>query len=144
VARFDTSGLQDVLDEMTRLGEATGPVAEEMILAGAEEVRKAWDRSAREHGYYEGGGKYATGDMINSIGYPRKPTRIGAALEMDIYPQGKNRRGRRNAEVAFVLHYGSSKLRGTRWVDDADEYAGETAVPAMQKVWDDFIKKTKG
>lgn len=141
MARFDTSGLQDVLDEMTRLGETTGPVAEEMILVGAEEVRKAWDRSAREHGYYEGGGKYATGDMINAIGYPRKPTRIGAALEMDICPQGKNRRGRQNAEVAFVLHYGTSKMKGSRWVDDADRYSGETVVPAMQEIWDDYIKQ---
>ena len=141
MARFDTSGLQDVLDEMTRLGESSCPVAEKMIMAGAEKVKQAWKRSAEEHEYFKGGGKYATGDMINSIGYPRKPTRIGAALEMDIYPQGKNRRGRRNAEVAFVLHYGTSKMRGSRWVDDADRYSGETVVPAMQEIWDDYIKK---
>ena len=141
MARFDTSGLQDVLDEMTRLGEATGPVAEEMIMAGAEKVKQAWVLAAREHGYYPGGGPYSTGDMINAIGYPRKPTRIGAALEIDIYPQGKNRRGRRNAEVAFVLHYGTSKMRGSRWVDDADRYSGETVVPAMQERWDKHIKQ---
>lgn len=141
MARFDTSGLQDVLDEMTRLGESSGPVAEKMIMAGAEKVKQAWKRSAEEHEYFKGGGKYATGDMINSIGYPRKPTRIGAALEMDIYPQGKNRRGRRNAEVAFVLHYGTSKMDPSRWVDDADRYSEETVVPAMREIWNDYIKK---
>ena len=141
MARFDTSGLQDVLDEMTRLGESSGPVAEKMIMAGAEKVKQAWKRSAKEHEYFKGGGKYATGDMINSIGYPRKPTRIGAALEMDIYPQGKNRRGRRNAEVAFVLHYGTSKMDPSRWVDDADRYSEETVVPAMREIWNDYIKK---
>ena len=139
------SGLNSVIDEMRRLGEDTGPVAESMIMTGAEEVRKAWEKSAIKHKYYEGGGKYATGDMIKSIGYPRKPQNIGDALGIDIYPQGVDRKGVRNAEKAFILHYGTSKIDPSRWVDDADDYCKETVVPAMAKVWDEYIsKKTKG
>lgn len=133
------SGLNAVIDEMRRLEEDTGPTAERMIMAGAEEVKKAWRRSAEEHNHRD------TGDMIESIGYPRKPESIGGALSIDIYPQGTDHKGVRNAQKAFILHYGTSKRPGSRWVDDADRYSEETAVPEMKRIWDEYIQsKTKG
>ena len=139
MARFDMSGLNSVIDEMRRLGEDTGPVAEQMIMAGAEKVKQAWKRSAEDHNHRD------TGDMINSIGYLRKPAKIGDALGIDIYPQGKDHKGVRNDEKAFILHYGTSKRPGSRWVDDADKYSEETVVPEMKKIWDEYIeKKQKG
>ena len=139
MARFDMSGLNSVIDEMRRLGEDTGPTAERMIMAGAEEVKKAWRRSAEEHNHRD------TGDMIDSIGYPLHPAKIGDALGIDIYPQGVDHKGVRNAEKAFILHYGTSKRPGSRWVDDADRYSEETAVPEMKRIWDEYVQsKTKG
>lgn len=133
------SGLNAVIDEMRRLEEDTGPTAERMIMAGAEEVKKAWRRSAEEHNHRD------TGDMIESIGYPRKPESIGGALSIDIYPQGTDHKGVRNAQKAFILHYGTSKRPGSRWVDDADRYSKDTAVPEMKRIWDEYIQnKTKG
>ena len=139
MARFDMSGLNSVIDEMRRLEEDTGPTAERMIMAGAEEVKKAWRRSAEEHNHRD------TGDMIESIGYPRQPFKIGDALGIDIYPQGVDHKGVRNAEKAFILHYGTSKLHGSRWVDDADRFSEDTAVPEMKRIWDEYVRnKTKG
>lgn len=139
LARFDMSGLNSVIDEMRRLEEDTGPTAERMIMAGAEEVNKAWRRSAEEHNHRD------TGDMIESIGYPRQPFKIGGALSIDIYPQGTDHKGVRNAEKAFILHYGTSKRPGSRWVDDADRYSEDTAVPEMKRIWDEYVQsKTKG
>lgn len=137
MARFDTSGLDDVLREMTRMGEQTGDVAQAMILTGAYHVRNSWIDAAVWHGHH------ATGDMIESIGYARYPSSFGEALYIDIYPQGKDRKGVRNAEKAFILHYGSSKLQGSRWVDLADEYSEETAIPAMREVWEEYIETGK-
>lgn len=134
MARFDTSGLDDVMREMTRMGEQTGDVAQAMIQTGAYYVREAWRRAADEMDHR------ITGDMIESIGYARYPSSFGEALYIDIYPQGKDRKGVRNAEKAFILHYGSSKLQGSRWVDLADEYSEETAIPAMRQVWEKYIE----
>ena len=133
MARFDMSGLDPIVDEMRRLGEETGAAAEAMIQAGAEAVKLAWQRAAEEKGLRD------TGDMINSLGSPRKPKYIGDALAQDIYPQGRDHKGVRNAEKAFILHYGTSKRPGTRWVDDADAYCEGTVVPAMEEIWNDFI-----
>lgn len=134
MARFDMGGLDGVINDMRRMGQASGEVADAMLLTGAAEVREAWRRSAEEHGHRD------TGDMIESIGYPRAPVNIGGAKSIDIYPQGVDRRGKRNAEKAFILHYGTSRVQGSRWVDDADKYCEGTVVPAMIEVWDRWLK----
>lgn len=134
MARFDVSGLDETIEEMKRLGQMTGQTADAMLMAGAEEVRKAWKRSAEEHRHRD------TGDMIASIGFPRTTKDVGSIRTIDIYPQGKDKRNIRNAEKAFILHYGTTKIRGSRWVDDADKISEQTVVPAMIRVWEQFLQ----
>lgn len=140
MARFDTKGLDSVLEEMKNEEALVGPAADAMLMAGAEEVKKAWQRSAEEHGHRE------TGAMIASIGYSGKPKTANDVKSIDIYPQGKDSGGRhkrkpvRNAEKAFVLNYGTSKKPGSGFVDDADKYSEETAIPAMIAVWENYKK----
>ena len=134
MARFDVSGLDETIEEMKRLGQMTGRTVDAMLMAGAEEVRKAWRQSAEEHRHRD------TGDMIASIGFARKPKEIGSIRAIDIYPQGKDKRNIRNAEKAFILHYGTTKIRGSRWVDDADKISEQTVVPAMIRVWEQFLQ----
>ena len=134
MARFDVSGLDETIEEMKRLGQMTGRTADAMLMAGSDEVRKAWKRSAEEHRHRD------TGDMIASIGFARKPKAIGSIRTIDIYPQGKDKRNIRNAEKAFILHYGTTKIRGSRWVDDADKISEQTVVPAMIRVWEQFLQ----
>ena len=131
--RFSMEGLQDVISDMIRMGQESGPVAESMLMAGAEEVKKAWQQSASEHGHV------LTGAMIESIGYAKRPNAIGDALAIDICPQGSDGHGVRNVEKAFLLNYGTSKMPGSGWVFDADAICEKTVVPAMEKVWDDFV-----
>lgn len=135
MARFDTSGIDDIIDQMRRMGEMTGEMADEMLLAGAEEVKEAWRQSAIQHDLKE------TGDMIESIDYAREPIRVGDVKAIDIYPRGKDRKGVRNAEKAFRLHYGWSKFIGTRWVDDADRWSEETAPAAMREVFEKYMMR---
>ena len=134
MARFDVSGLDETIEEMKRLGQMTGRTVDAMLMAGADEVRKAWRQSAEEHRHRD------TGDMIASIGFARKPKEIGSIRTIDIYPQGKDKRNIRNAEKAFILHYGTTKIRGSRWVDDADKISEQTVVPAMIRVWEKFLQ----
>lgn len=133
MARFNTSGIDKLINDVIRLGDAGQEVGDEMLIAGAEEVKQAWKESARKHDLKD------TGDMIDSIGFSRKPKNVGDIRTIDIYPQGKDRKGIRNAEKAFILHYGSSSIRPRHWVDDADEAAGPRVQEAMEKVFYDFL-----
>jgi hypothetical protein len=147
MARFETSGLDDIIDQVTALGLGESEVADKMLLAGAEADRLAWHKAADKHGI-----KRQTGQMIDSVGYPRKPKTVDDIRQIDIYPQGmrkarpRKRKGGnfkpvRNAEIAFVLHYGSSKIKATHWVDTADELAAQPVQEAMEQVFDDYLKE---
>lgn len=134
MARFETKGIDNIIDDVIRLGEAGEEIGDEMLMAGAEEVKKAWKESAEKHKLKD------TGDMIDSIKYPRQPKKVSDIRQIDIYPQGKDRKGVRNAEKAFIHHYGTSKIATTGWVDDADQAAGPEVQKVMEKIWDDFLK----
>ena len=135
MARLDTSGIDDIIDSMVRAGEGVGELADEILLAGAEEVKEAWKESAKEHEHVD------TGDMLNSINYSNKPTTSGDARQIDIYPQGRDRKGVRNAEKAFILHYGSSSIKATHWVDDADKKAAPKVEQKIVEIYDEYLKE---
>lgn len=135
MARFDVSGIDEAIRWMEQMGEETGDMADAMLLAGAEKVREAWQNSATLHNHR------LTNDMFESIGYARKPKSVEGVKTIDIYPRGKDRKGVRNEEKAFILHYGARSNPGSLWVDDADEQSGQTVVPAMLRVFEEWLRK---
>jgi HK97 gp10 family phage protein len=135
MARFRTEGLDELIDRMTEMELTTGELADEMLFAGAEEVKKAWKKSAEQHRHRD------TGDMINAINYSRQVRKIGDIKEVDIYPQGKDKKGVRNAEKAFILHYGTSRIPASHWVDDADEMAGPMVEERLWTMYDEWLEK---
>ena len=136
MARFDTSGLDDLIREMTRLGQDEGPVVDEMLDTAAGIIRDQWKETAREHGYID------TGAMIDSVDFTVKGN--ARALYRDIYPHGKDAKGVRNAEKAFILHYGKHNMPGSYWVDEAETKAGPEAIEACQEIWDRFLESEGG
>lgn len=134
MARLEITGLDELAREMAKRGEHVGAVADAMLLAAAEIARQSWQESAEKHGHKD------TGQMIASIGYPRKIKEIGGAKGVDIYPQGKDYKGVRNAEKAFILHYGTKRIPGSHWVDDANAIAGPKIATTMRSIWDEYIQ----
>ena len=133
MAQMNVTGLDAVIRDMARLGEMTGKAADAMLMAGAAVYQERWKHSAEEHGHVD------TGDMVASVGYSGTPKTIEDARTLDVYPQGKDRKGVRNAEKAFILHYGSSSIKGSRWVEDAERDAERPAQEAMADIWDEFV-----
>lgn len=135
MAQFSTDGIDQIAAEMAWMGEAAGEVADEMLLAGAEEVKRAWKEMAERHGYRE------TGDMIESIRADKAPkSDANDVRRISVYPRGEDRKGVRNAEKAYVLHYGTSKIHGSHWVDEADQDAGPMVQDVFEKIWDRHLK----
>jgi hypothetical protein len=135
MARFSTSGIDEIIDQMKGMGALISPTADRMLMRGAEEVKKAWKLSAAMHGFRH------TGDMINSVGYRKKPDEVEGIKRVDIYPQGKDRKGIRNAEKAFYLHYGTSKVAASNWVDEADELSADPVQAVMEDEFDQFLRE---
>lgn len=150
MARFEVEGLDFIVADMKRHGELAGETAQEMLMAGAEEIKQAWKDEAERRRFKD------TKAMIDSISFPKSTKRASDILTIDIYPQGKDAHGVRNAEKAFILHWGTNskstrrrkakkKFPGpgiprTLWVDDADKAAGPRVMDAFTRIWDEFLK----
>ena len=122
----------------------------DMLFAGAKAVKAGWAKSAEENRFRR------TGALIAHIDYSKAVQRLGDLKYIEIYPQGKNTKGTRYAEIAYILHWGTtgttswrakSRLRHkkyagqpgiprTLWVDRAEELSESTRVQAMNEVWE--------
>ena len=135
MAQFSTDGIDSIAEEMAWMGEAAGETADEMLLAGAEEVKRAWQETAERHGYRE------TGDMIESIRADKAPkSDANDVRRISVYPRGEDRKGVRNAEKAFLLHYGTSRIRGSHWIEEAEQKALPTVQQVFEDIWDRHLK----
>lgn len=152
MARFDTTGIAPIIKQMEALKLTESDVADDMLMAAAGTVADAWREVAQQLNLKD------DGDMIQSIGFPHKPKTVDAVRMIDIYPQGVDRRGIRNAEKAFILNYGTSHTRRYRykrkhkkypgpgipalgWVDKADDLAAEPVQDIMETVFDNYLRK---
>ena len=135
MASFKTSGdlIDDIAKELEQLGEdVSGQLGQDMLDEGAEIIKFNWIKSIKNHNHID------TGDMVNSVGVA-KGTK--AKKFRDVYPQGKDSTGVRNAEKAFIAHYGKSGQLGTRFVDAAEANSDAECAVAMQRKLDEYIEK---
>ena len=126
-------GLDAMIRQLGSMGDDSEKVSKAMLTAAAEKTKTAWRNAIESHGLVD------TGDMLESVGY-RAP---GRSMSVEIYPQGTDRKGVRNATKAFVLHFGSSSIEGTRFVDDAYKGAEAQGIPAMEEVLGEVLDTGK-
>lgn len=138
MAKFEVSGFEEFEKKLLRREKAVVEAAPEMVKAGAEVLEK-FQRTEIETMFKS---DRTTGDLAASIA----STDV-ASTETEtychVYPQGKNRRGQRNATVGFVLHYGRTgrgEIAPSRWLTAANEKASDQVNAAMRKVWRDKQK----
>ncbi len=135
MARFDMTGVNEIVQEMQRMGQMVGEVAQQMVAAGAEEVVKSWQTEAEQ---FTRSGARAHGDMAKSV-KAAGVVHTGDLVYDDIYPQGSDRKGVRNAEKAFILHYGKKGYPATYWVKKAEDAAEGPVQTRFEAIWDAFI-----
>jgi len=133
MARLDTDGLDALVEQMRRLGQDEGPIADEMVRTAAAIIQDEWKKTAEARGHRE------TGAMINSIGFDGEPVHLANVVYQDIYPRGRDARGVRNAEKAFILHYGRANAPGDYWVDEAEQKAKPAVEAACEEIWNRFL-----
>ena len=151
MARFQSVNVDEMAMELMRLDKLTGPMAREAVNEGAKIIADTWKRVIREVGHEQ------TGDMLESVQADEAELH-GGAIVSEIYPRGKDRKGVRNAEKAFLLHNGwksgkpargkkgtKSKGRkgshkGDHFVDTVERECAEVVDYAMESVVDRYTK----
>ena len=146
MASFSVSGFEDITKMLESIGEMDrGNLEEKMIEAGAEETKGIWKEEITARGFIK------SGEMINHIEADEKIKGKADTSYKDVYPTGTVTRGKkrpietRNAEKAYVLHYGTGggtgRIYGSRFVDAIRKKAEDRNYYAMKKIMDDYIDK---
>lgn len=99
--------------------------------------------------------KRRTGDLEDSLTLSTKEGEESPVVT--IYPTGKHRNsftGKRmkkgrpsgkysgtNAEVAYILNYGSPRIAATHWLENANEEAEADVIAAQQEAFNELLEK---
>lgn len=134
MAKFEMNGVDRVIDELGRMDALTGPMAEEMIREGARKIVGTWKSVIERRGHVD------TGAMLKSV-KSKKPSGGTEVLKREIYPLGEDAKGVRNAEKAFILHYGWKSRQGDHFIEEIMDESVEPAVSAMEAVMDKYMKE---
>lgn len=141
MAQLEMIGMDELFNEMLKMGEDTGQVASDMLEAATPILEKALEQSANRHGFAAPGktGR-GTGDMIASIdNFGVEMTRDGK-LKTVVRTMSKDRHGNYNSEVAFAQNYGRSNMPATHWIDQAIAECENSVLEAMTEVWEKFLE----
>lgn len=147
MAKFSFNGMDELSASFEQLSQLSDEDKMSVIMPAAkllvERQRQMIERLFRKR----------TGDLANSLTIQQKSDDDGAYAH--IYLKGKHRgsstgkrRGKRrsngrysgtNAEVGYILEYGSPRIAARHWMENANEEAEDDVVAAEQAAWDDLI-----
>jgi hypothetical protein len=99
------SGFELVEQQLNRMGR---PMIRQIVEAGAKAAEKVMADATEEKGHIR------TGEMMRSIGTNEYREFLGGG-SVDVYPQGDDSKGVRNALKAYVTNYGKGRRPNTKW-----------------------------
>ena len=147
MAGFSFNGLDEISASFEQLAQLTdedklsilSPSAQLLLQRQKEKIAQVFRRR--------------TGDLENSLVIEQRQSDDGPSLY--IYPKGKHRgsstgkrKGKRrsngkysgtNAEVAYILNYGSPRIAATHWLENANDEAEAEVVASQQAAWDELV-----
>lgn len=149
MAKFSFNGMDELSASLEQLAQLTDeekvsilmPSAQLLLQRQKEKIAALFQRR--------------TGDLENSLTITQQNGDNGPSLY--IAPAGKHRgsstgkrKGKRrsngkysgtNAEIAYILEYGSPRIAATHWLENANEEAEAEVIEAQQTAWDELVTK---
>lgn len=131
---IEINGLDKLSDDLYNLAKSVdGELVQDMLDAGAEVAVDEWKKAITDAGHIE------TGSMHDSVA--AKLPKNKNPLAREIYPQGKDKNGVRNAHKAYILNYGTSKIAGDEFISKIYQELDQKVYDAEMKVYDEELKK---
>lgn len=147
MATIDTSGFREVERQLLYQSEIASRAVPRMLQAGANVLINAQKAEAQNMGIRR------TGDFINSIGI-YKEIKTGLSASIIVMAKGNDRKGVRNVEKGFIIHYGLKKGRASSrrrvrrinnrnivarpWMDKANTASEDEVRQVMRGIWEDM------
>ncbi len=137
MARLEAVGISDFADILKEIGESDNDeLIEDMLTAGADIAVDEWKKGIASAVRTD----RSTGETAAHV-KAAKTKRSAGTSEKKIYPQGKDKRGVRYAEKAYILNYGKSGQAATHSLENAEKTAEPLITDAMQNVLNEYLEK---
>lgn len=149
MAKFSFNGMDELSASFEDMNQLSDEERMSVIMPGAEVVAE------HQRGKIRSLFKQRTGALADSITIRQKSDDDGAYA--NIFLKGKHpgsstdkRRGKRrsngkysgtNAEVGYILEYGSPRIAATHWMENANEDAAAEVASAQQEAWNALMEK---
>ena len=152
MAKFTFNGMDEISASFEQLANITDEDKASVLTPAAEILKERQVQKIVQMF------RQRTGDLAKSITVELKG--VGEDFHAYIFPKGKHRgsitgkRKRRsgragsngkysgtNAEVAYVLNYGSPRIDATHWLEIANEEAEDEVIAAEQEAWSGVLDK---
>lgn len=127
-------GMDDLIVDLDELAKLPDSVTDDILNAEADVIVAAQRSTAAEMWR----GPYCTGTTAASI-KKGKIKKVGLDKSITVAPTGTNKRGTRNAEVAFVNEYGKRGQPGRPAIRTANEQKEKEAAEAGEKVYHAYL-----
>lgn len=147
MAKFTFNGMDEISASFEQLANITDedkmavimPAARLLLTRQKEKIQSLFNQ--------------VTGALADSLTIQEKSDDSGAYAQ--IYLKGKHpgsstgkRKGKRrsngkysgtNAEIGYILEYGSPRIAATHWMENANEEAADEVISAEEAAWNDLI-----
>lgn len=137
MAKFNVIGFGEVEKELLKRTKQARSAVPKMLEAGAKVLIRAQKATSREMGVYD------TGQFHDSIKATKVKDKDGAKY-VDVYPQGTDDKGVRNATKGFIAEYGTSSIAARPWMSTANSRHADEVHDAMRAAWEEEISVDDG
>lgn len=124
-------GADEMLKALQRLGDEMPQVERRMLKEGGQVMAGAWQYTIGQRGLI------LTGAMQANV--KSKARSVRGVLRAEITSEGKDAHGVRNAAKAYMLHYGTSRIPATHWIQSAEDMGNPLASAAMEEILSEAI-----
>jgi hypothetical protein len=147
MAKFSFNGMDEISASLEQIANLTDEDKMSVILRGARLLLE------RQREKIASVFKQRTGALANSLTIEERSDDSGVFAY--IFPKGKHpgsstgkrmKKGRSsgkysgsNAEVAYILEYGSPRIAATHWLENANEESADELTETMQSAWNDML-----
>lgn len=136
MAKITNDGIKLLENELKEIKKGLrGECMTVMLNAGADVLIENWRQSIQSHGHVK------TGAMYQAVGKTEIQS-TGDGMSIAVYPQGTDSHRVNNAQKAYILHYGREgkrKIKGDKFVTDAETATQQKVDAVMQAVMDQYI-----
>ena len=149
MAKFTFNGMDEISASFEQLAQISDDDKASVLMPAAELLKDRQTQKIMDMF------RQRTGDLAKSIAVELKGA--GEDFHAYIFPKGKHRgsstgkrmkKGRSsgkysgtNAEVAYILNYGSPRINATHWLENANEEAESEIMAVEQDAWNSLLEK---